>query len=104
MSHPMTPHASNEGTPRTAKALKATHGMFRVAAACNGFADHARTLERENQSLARRVGELEGLLSRAVKALECADAYFYNTAGQKESVEQPITTAIRATLNQGDKA
>lgn len=34
-------------TPRTDAALAATQGMFRASAAANGFADHARTLERE---------------------------------------------------------
>lgn len=49
-------------TPRTDAALKATSGLFRVAADCR-FATFARELERENTKL-RADGELVDYLCK----------------------------------------
>lgn len=45
-TQPNQPDAGTQ-TPRNAKALKATSGLFRAAANINGFSDFARQLERE---------------------------------------------------------
>lgn len=44
-------------TPRTNQALKKTQGLFRSAAATNGFAHFAKTLEAENAALKSLLAE-----------------------------------------------
>lgn len=115
----MTPHASNEGTPRTdfqSRSVNVCSLGERVVPV-----DFARTLERENQSLARRVGELESKLrqalavvdSQAENAFELRDltqptsnhliAARARHEGRAHGLKDAAST-IRATLNQGDKA
>lgn len=72
----MTPPASNEGTPRTDAYCSPNHR--------GGIYDFARTLERENQSLARRVGELEGDNARLLRGMaDTAEAFHAATAHAK---------------------
>lgn len=59
MKKPHTP------TPLTDIALVKTQGLFRAAAASNGFADHARTLERENAKIKDCHDELLAALKKA---------------------------------------
>ncbi len=63
MNNPTTPALEGrKHTPRTTKALKATQGLFRASAETNGFADFARTLEQEADSLLAQNAEMVGAL------------------------------------------
>lgn len=89
----MTPHASNEGTPVRPE-LRNYQGDGSTGDYIHDMLAYADRLERENQSLARRVGELEGLLGGLIQA----------AATHANALQNVIIQTERATLNRGDKA
>lgn len=93
-------------TPLTDKALRNTQGLFRAAAETNGFADHARQLERkmvEAQTFIER--EYGPLLSREQEALEQLTV-LRRSSESRERVEKALRDhlpALKALMDLHDE-
>jgi len=72
-----------EKTPMTDKALRNTQGLFRAAAECNGFAHHARTLEKRLRLHSASRERMEKAVTAVIDKMELR-ARRWDTAGCEE--------------------